>query len=129
MSDSPLSTLSSGNPFADLGMPDADTRLATAKLALRITSFMHDRQLTQSALAQLLDIDQPKVSAITRGQLKDFSLERLMSFVNRLDLDIEIRVSPNPEPSRRARMVVRDSDEPLAASTGTRSPASNVRFN
>ena len=115
MSDKPLSIPSSGNPFADLGMPDADTRLAKAKLALRITAFMNERQLTQSGLAQVLDIDQPKVSAITRGQLKDFSLERLMTLVNRLDMDIEIRVIPNPEPTRRAHLVVRDPDESLGS--------------
>lgn len=127
MSATPPSTVSSGNPFADLGMSDADTRLAKAKLALKITAFMSDRQLKQNTLAELLEIDQSEVSAIARGQLKDFSLERLMSFVNRLDMDIEIRVIPNPEPTRRARMVVHDTEEPLSASGGASRPA-GMRF-
>ena len=127
MSEAPDAIPSSGNPFADLGMADADTRLAKARLAQRITAYMNDRQLTQSALAGILEIDQPKVSAIARGQLKDFSLERLMTLVNRLDMDIEIRVVPNPEPTRRARMMVREHEDPLsAAGAGSRPEA--VRF-
>ena len=127
MSDKPVSTVSSGNPFADLGMSDPDTRLAKAKLALKITALMNERELTESHLAQLLEIDHSVVSAITRGQLRDFSLDRLLTLVNRLDMDVEIRVVPNPEPTRRARMVVHDSEEPLSALRG-RSQVEPVRF-
>lgn len=122
MSDTPVSTVSSGNPFTDLGMSDPDTRLAKAKLALRITAAMSDRRLSESALVHLLEIDQPEVAAIVRGRLRDFSLERLMSLVNRLDMDIEIRVMPNPEPERRARMMVLDRDEPMSAAAESRQP-------
>lgn len=122
MSNTPVSTVSSGNPFADLGMSDADTRLAKAKPALRITAAMSERSLSESALAQLLEIDQLEVAAIVRGRLRAFSLERLMSLVNRLDMDIEIRVMPNPEPERRARMMVLDRDEPMSAAAESRQP-------
>lgn len=127
MSDHPVSTVSSGNPYADLGMADADTRLAKAKLALRITAAMSERHLSERALAQLFEIQQSEVAAIVRGRLKDFSLERLMSLVNRLDMDIEIRVTPNPEPDRRARMLVLDLDEPMSAAADPRQPHA-VRF-
>ena len=106
----------SGNVFADLGLADAGTRLAKAALARSITAIIQERGLTQREAAQILDIDQPKVSAITRGRLGDFSLERLLMLVNRLGMDIEIAVSPNPEPSRPPRMVVHGVEEALAAS-------------
>src|SRR5829696_9289962 len=116
MSSEPEFTVSSGNVFADLGLADAGTRLAKAELARSITTIIQERGLTQREAAQILEIDQPKVSAITRGRLGDFSLERLLMLVNRLGLDIDIAVSPNPEPSRPPRMVVHGVEQTLAAS-------------
>jgi predicted XRE-type DNA-binding protein len=120
-------TESSGNVFTDLGLPDAGTRLAKAELARSITTIIQERGLTQREAAQVLEIDQPKVSAITRGRLGDFSLERLLMLVNRLGMDIEIAVSPNPEPSRPPRMVVHGVGETLAASDG-QNHSERVRF-
>lgn len=120
-------TESSGNVFADLGLADAGTRLAKAELARSITAIIQERGLTQRQAARVLEIDQPKVSAITRGRLGDFSLERLLMLVNRLGMDIDIAVSPNPEPSRPPRMVVHGVEEPLAAS-GSQDHSERVRF-
>ena len=100
-------TRSSGNVFADLGLPDADLLLAKADLAIAITASLRERGLKQAAAAELMGVDQPKVSAITRGRLDDFSLERLMLLATRLGQDIEIRLTPNPEPRRPARLAVR----------------------
>ena len=127
MSNEPRFTESSGNVFADLGLPDAGTRLAKAELARSITAIIQERGPTQSEAAQVLEIDQPKVSAITRGRLGDFSLERLLILVNRLGMDIEITVSANPEPSRPPRMVVHGAEEALAVS-GARGHPGDVRF-
>jgi predicted XRE-type DNA-binding protein len=117
MSNEPASTASSGNPYADFGMADAETRLAKARLAQQITAVMREQNLTQVALAEKLGIDQPRVSLIVRGQLNAFSLDRLMALVNRLNLDIEIRVTPNTESARPAHTVVRyqEDGEGLAA--------------
>jgi predicted XRE-type DNA-binding protein len=120
MSAEPNYTMSSGNVFADLGLPDPDTRLAKAELALRISTFIDERGLTQREAAELLGIDQPKVSAITRGRLTDFSLERLLTLVTRLGMDIEIVVGPRQAGDRVGRMVVRTDDEAIVA--GSPSP-------
>lgn len=104
----PVSTVSSGNPFADLGMADADTRLVKAKIAQRITAIVREQELTQTTVAKILRIDQPQVSRITRGQLADFSVDKLMDLANRLNLDVEIIMTDNPEPTRPARKFVRD---------------------
>ncbi len=120
-------TESSGNVFADLGLADAGTRLAKAELARSITAIIQERGLTQREAAQILEIDQPKVSAITRGRLGDFSLERLLMLVNRLGMDIDIALSPNLEPSRPSRMVVHGVEEALAASGGP-NHSERVRF-
>jgi predicted XRE-type DNA-binding protein len=127
MSSESSFTESSGNVFADLGLPDAGTRLAKAELARSVATIIQKRGLTQREAARILEIDQPKVSAITRGRLGDFSLERLLMLVNRLGMDIDIAVSPNPEPSRPPRMAVHGVDEALAASDG-QNHSTRVRF-
>ena len=127
MSSEPEFMVSSGNVFADLGLADAGTRLAKAELARSITAIIQERGLTQREATQVLGIDQPKVSAITRGRLGDFSLERLLKLVNRLGMDIDIAVSPNPEPSRPPQMVVHGVEEALAASDARNHPG-RVKF-
>ena len=97
-------TEGAGNVFADLGLPEAGTRMAKAELAHAISLMIQERGLTQREAAEVLGIDQPKVSAITRGRLADFSLDRLLTLVNRLGMDIEISVTLNPEPARPSHL-------------------------
>jgi predicted XRE-type DNA-binding protein len=95
---------SSGNVFADLGLPNAEDRLAKAELARKISEILAKRRLSQSDAAALLGVDQPKVSALIRGQLAGFSLERLMRFLNILGRDVQIVVKAKP--SRRQRAIL-----------------------
>ena len=83
---------SSGNVFADLGYPNAEEALAKSRLAQRIAEVIEKRALTQVQAASVLGIDQPKVSKLLRGQLRDFSTDRLFRFLNALDQDVEIVV-------------------------------------
>ncbi|MGF1600896.1 MAG: helix-turn-helix domain-containing protein [Thermosynechococcaceae cyanobacterium] len=94
---------SSGNVFADLGLPDSDERLIKAELAHHISERIADRQLTQVQAAGLLGIDQPKISALVRGKLTGFSIERLFRFLNTLGSNIEIRVTTDPQSDSKAR--------------------------
>ena len=84
----------SGNVFADLGLADADEHLIKAGLVVRIDRIIRQRQLTQAAAAQLIGIDQPKVSAMLAGQFRGYSVERLMRFLVALGHDVEIVVKP-----------------------------------
>ena len=53
-----------------------------------------------------MGIDQPKVSKLLRGRLKEFSVERLMLFLNLLGYDIEVRVQKAATQKRgRVRLV------------------------
>ncbi|HLY54264.1 MAG TPA: XRE family transcriptional regulator, partial [Stellaceae bacterium] len=56
--------------------------------------------------AKLLEIDQPKVSRLLRGQLTGFSTERLMHFLTRLGRDVEIVVKRVPRARRQGRVRV-----------------------
>lgn len=105
--EEPLFTVSSGNPFKDFGMPDADARLAKAQLAQKITAVMREQGLTQEELARRLGVDQPRVSKLTRGQLEIFSIERLMELVTRLNVDVVI-TPIDTHGARPGRLIVRD---------------------
>jgi predicted XRE-type DNA-binding protein len=85
-------TPSSGNVFADLKLPHADDLLAKAELAAKIIAEIRHRRLTQAQAAEILGIDQPKISALKQGKLFGFSIERLMRFLLLLGRDIEITV-------------------------------------
>jgi predicted XRE-type DNA-binding protein len=85
---------SSGNVFADLDLKDPEELLAKAELVQSICDIIAERNLTQRRAAALLGIDQPKVSALMRGKLDGFSLDRLFRFLNALGRDVEVVIRP-----------------------------------
>ena len=93
---------SSGNVFADLGLPNPEERLAKAELARQIAHLIKKKKLTQVQAAKLLDIDQPKISALLKGKLAGFSMDRLFKFLIALDQDIDIRIHPKPRRVHRS---------------------------
>ena len=97
---------SSGNVFADLGLPKPDDLLAKAELAAKIIGEIQRRRLTQSQAAAILRIDQPKISALKQGKLSGFSIERLMRLLLLLGRDIEITVSGRGKARSAARLRV-----------------------
>ncbi len=101
--------LGSGNVFADLQLPNPELALAKAELVQRIQHILDERRLTQSQAAELLGLDQPKVSALVRGRVEGYSLDRLFRFLNALGQDVEITLRAVPSrktDQRRARILV-----------------------
>lgn len=84
----------SDNVFADLGIPEPEEAMAKAKIAMKIYETIKAKKLTQAKAAKILKISQPKVSLLLRGYLTDFSLERLLRFLNDLGQDVSIMISP-----------------------------------
>lgn len=97
---------SSGNVFADMGLPDAAELNTKARLGAAIHRIVERRGLTQVEVAAALEINQPKVSALLHYKLEGFSVERLMRFLVALGQDVEIVVKPKPR-SRFARIAVK----------------------
>jgi predicted XRE-type DNA-binding protein len=96
----------SGNVFADLGYARPEEAAAKAELAHKIAKIIERRELTQAEAAKLLDVDQPKISALRRGKLTGFSLDRLVRFLVLLGSDVQIVVKEQPRRRRRARLLV-----------------------
>lgn len=90
-----------GNVYADLGVINPQEARAKADLAHRIVDIIEARELTQVQAGKVLGVDQPKVSALKRGRLTDFSIERLVGFLLLLGHDVQITVTPKPHSSRK----------------------------
>jgi predicted XRE-type DNA-binding protein len=88
--------VSSGNIFADLGLPDAEALLVRAHLMSGVTDIIKERGLTQAEAAKILGTNQPTVSDLIRGKFNKFSLERLIGFMTALGQDVEISVRARP---------------------------------
>lgn len=99
---------SSGNVFADLGLANPDLALAKAELVQRIRDLIAERKLTQAQAAELLGLDQPKVSSLVRGKVSGFTIDRLFRFLNALGQQVQINVRATPKRARSefARAIV-----------------------
>ncbi len=94
------------NVFADLGYPDAEERQTKLRLAYAINQIIEQRRLVQTAAAEVLGVNQPKVSALLRYKLEGFSVERLMTFLTALDRDVEIAIKKKPASRSSGRITV-----------------------
>ncbi len=88
-------TEGTGNVFADLGLPDAADRQTKTRLAMAVNALLKERRLKQTEAATVLRIPQSKVSALVNYRLDHFSVEKLMSFLNALEQDVEIVIRPS----------------------------------
>ena len=83
---------SSGNVFADLGLPDAEVLQLKSLMVAKIYEEMEARGLTQVETAKIIGIRQPKLSALLKGNLDGFSIDRLVRCLNRLGQQVEVVV-------------------------------------
>ncbi len=98
---------SSGNVFADLGLPHPEQELLKAQLTLQIYRLIKDRALSQAEAGKILGIKQPHVSALMRNRSGTFSVERLMDFLTALGQDVEITVRPTRKEQGEMSVVLR----------------------
>jgi predicted XRE-type DNA-binding protein len=103
---SPEITIGSDNIFADLGLENAEEMMVKAKLARQIYVCITERQLSQIEAANILGIDQPKVSNLINGKLVAFSIERLFRFLNALDRDVEITIKAKSSENNSAKVII-----------------------
>lgn len=88
---------SSGNVFADLGLPSPEEQLVKSTLAAVLQRSMKEMGLTQMAAAARTGIPQPKLSKILRGRFEGISEAYITDGIRKLGHDVEIRVKPRHE--------------------------------
>ena len=90
--------ISSGNVFADVGLPDADKLKIKSGLVIEITKAVRNLGLSQEEAGRRMGLRQPKLSGLLRGDFSNVSERKLMDCLNRLGYDIEIKVRPATAP-------------------------------
>jgi predicted XRE-type DNA-binding protein len=85
-------TRSSGNIFEDLGLPNPEQRMRKARVAMLIEQLIEKHGLSQADAAKRMGFSQGDVSRVVRGQLKNYSLERLLDGVEALGSTAELTI-------------------------------------
>lgn len=86
---------SSGNVFVDLGYsPDEAAILQMrADLMADLRKFIKARKLTQSKAAEMLGINQSRVSDLARGKWEKFSLEMLIILATKAGMRVTLKTA------------------------------------
>ncbi|PKB88991.1 XRE family transcriptional regulator [Ewingella americana] len=96
---------SSGNVYADIGLPNAEEMLVKAQLAQKIGEIMKSRRLTQVAAAELFGMSQPKLSGLLRGQFRGISEAKMLDCFSRLGRDVQIVVAKSKQTTGTIKVV------------------------
>ncbi len=82
------------NIFAEFGLPDAGGHFLKAQIVAELYRLSNELKLTQTAAGEVMGITQPEVSRLFHGNFREYSVERLMSFLTAFNRDVEIVVRP-----------------------------------
>jgi predicted XRE-type DNA-binding protein len=92
-----------GNIFADLNLPDADHHFLKAEIVAELYRLINERKLTQAKAGSIMGVSQPEVSRLFKGNFREYSIERLMTFLTAFDRDVEIVSRPRPKRTRKSK--------------------------
>ena len=96
MTDEPIEIVrGSGNIFADFAYPNADIEHLKAKLAAEIINVLNDRSLSVRKAEELTAIAAADFSRIRQAKLDRFTLDRLVTILNRLDRRVDVKITVN----------------------------------
>ena len=84
--------LTNGNIFDDLGFSreEANALKIKAKILSAIVKHVKGKKYTQAQLADLLDEYQPAVSNLLSGKISRVSIEKLLRYAYRLNIDADV---------------------------------------
>ena len=86
----------SGNVFRDFGHRNADLEQLKAILAAKIIGVLDDKGVSVRKAQAMTGIAAADFSRIRNAQLDRFTVDRLVTILNRLDQQVKIRVSVRP---------------------------------
>ena len=87
-------TRGSGNVFLDLGFSkaEAENLRLRSELMRRIDDYFRESGMTQAAAARTLGLTQPRLNALLKGRLSQFSLDALVNIAGRAGLNVRLVV-------------------------------------
>ena len=82
----------SGNVFIDLGFDraEAENLKMRSELMIRIVQFHRKTSMTQAAEAKALGLTQPRLNALLKGRISQFSLDALVIIASRAGLNVRL---------------------------------------
>jgi predicted XRE-type DNA-binding protein len=86
----------SGNVFRDLGQKNPDVEQVKAVLATEIIKALDRKGLTLRAAQAKTGIAAADFSRIRNSDLRRFTVDRLMTIINRLGARVEVRIRIRP---------------------------------
>lgn len=92
--------------YRDLGYRAPETMLVKGQLVSKIAELVTEKGMTAAEAAALLDIPQPKLTKMLRGQFRGICLFKLMKCLTRLGLDARIIVQQRVDGRRRGVLSV-----------------------
>jgi len=100
--------ITDGDIFDDLGFSHEES--VALKIKARILSTVLERirqqRYTQAQLTAILHDYQPNVSNLLRGKISTMSIEKLLAYAHRLNLDAEITMKVKPRSTRQKKISV-----------------------
>jgi predicted XRE-type DNA-binding protein len=94
----------SDNVFRDLGFPEEQARnlLLRSQIMICIEQFVERSGLTQAKVAARLGLTQPRLNALLKGKIDQFSLDALVNTATRAGLHVELHVTSVKRAGARA---------------------------
>jgi len=71
----------------------AENMKLRSTLMMAITARIDKEDVTQTAIAEILGITQPRVSALKQGKIESFRLDTLVDMAHRLGLQVSIDIA------------------------------------
>jgi predicted XRE-type DNA-binding protein len=97
----------SGNVFKDLGLPHNEEDMFKVAILGAITDTIKKRNLTQADAAKIIKADQAKVSALLRGRLDGYTVDRLVRYLLLLGRDVDVHISQRYKENKPGKLRVR----------------------
>jgi predicted XRE-type DNA-binding protein len=86
----------SGNVFRDLGYPDADVQQTKALLAAKIIGVLDEEGLSTRKAQERTGIAHADFARIRNARLDRFTIDRLMTVLNKLGKQVDVRIALRP---------------------------------
>jgi len=90
----------SGNIFRDFGHPNADVEQTKAILAAKIIGVLDDTALSTRKAETVTGVNHSEFARIRRVKLDRFTIDRLITILNRLNQRVEFDVTVRPAPEQ-----------------------------
>jgi predicted XRE-type DNA-binding protein len=85
---------SSGNVFLDMGFSkvEAENLRLRSQLMRQIDAYYQESGMTQAAAAKALGLTQPRLNALLKGRLSQFSLDALVNIASNAGMNVRLVV-------------------------------------